>query len=488
MDNGSQAPGTSQERDNLRRWDSEYEEEDFSEHSTTREKSPISKWAEAQKRKMETTPPPAADHGTCELEAGLQYMRSALKTAAHEAKLARAKDESPAMKRIAGLLEDITKTLGSLLSKKGKLRLATPPPSPLPKKSKGEPTDKPVMVDACTDTVLTPSWWDSDAAFEAKSWRSRSVRKTRVAGITNEIAKTIDTEVESVDTDAEAPWSSVVKRGAKKRVVATTVPRAPVAAAPIKPPVKTNRPPAILVRLAEGKTYTDTVRSLRACGLSAADIGANVTMRETRDGSLLLELAKGAKSATAAKTICSAISTQLGDSVGKVSQLGVQSEVEILDLDAVSTAAEVLEALRAAIPGQDDPAAQADRESIGDIRIWPTRSGQQIATAKMSRHAASLLTRVAVGWTMCRVRARTLPPERCFRCQNFGHNARICTGPDRTGACWKCGLSDHVLKNCKASDDSCLACELAGHPKTAHRPGSGACAARRSVGLAKTAQ
>jgi len=282
----------------------------------------------------------------------------------------------------------------------------------------------------------------------------------------------------------EAPWSSVVKRGAKKRAAATTVPRAPAAAAPPKPPVKPNRPPAILVRPAEGKTYTDTVRSVRACGLSASDIGANVTMRETRDGSLLLELAKGAKSASAAKTIYSAISTQLGDSVGKVSQLGVQTEVEILDLDAVSTAAEVLEALRSAIPGQDDPAAQADRDSIGDVHIWPTRSGQQIATAKMSKHAASQITRIAVGWTMCRVRARTLPPERCFRCQNFGHNARNCTGPDRTGACWKCGLTDHLLKNCNAPDDSCLACELAGHPKTSHRPGSGACAARKqSAGL-----
>jgi len=38
-----------------------------------------------------------ADPGTCELEAGLQYMRSALKTAAHEAKLARAKEESNAL-------------------------------------------------------------------------------------------------------------------------------------------------------------------------------------------------------------------------------------------------------------------------------------------------------------------------------------------------------------------------------------------------------
>jgi len=170
-------------------------------------------------------------------------------------------------------------------------------------------------------------------------------------------------------------------------------------------------------------------------------------MRETRNGSLLLELPKGSKSASAAKTIAAAISDKLGDSVGKVSQLDVQSQIEILDLDAVSTAAKVLEALRSNIPGHDDPAAKAERDSIGEVRIWPTRTGQQIATAKMSRHAASLISKVVVGWTMCRVRVRSQPPERCYRCQAFGHNTRSCTGPDRTGACWECGLTGHPMKD-----------------------------------------
>jgi len=204
-------------------------------------------------------------------------------------------------------------------------------------------------------------------------------------------------------------------------------------------------------------------------------------MRETRDGALLLELPKGAKSAVAAKSIAEALGSKLGDSVGRVSQLGVQVEVEVLDLDAVSTAAEVLEALRAAIPGDDDPATAAERDTVRDVRIWPVRSGQQIATAKMSRYAASKITRIPVGWTMCRVRSRTLPPERCFRCQAFGHNARNCLSEDRTGACWRCGEIGHHMKDCKAREDCCLACETAGLSKTNHRPGSGACAARRQA-------
>jgi len=151
----------------------------------------------------------------------------------------------------------------------------------------------------------------------------------------------------------------------------------------------------------------------------------------------------------------------------------------------VSTAAEVFEALRAAITGENDPAVAAEREAICDVRIWPVRAGQQIATAKMSRYAASKISKVPVGWTMCRVRSRTLPPERCFRCQAFGHNARSCSAQDRTGACWRCGEAGHPMKNCTADADRCLACEMAGLSKANHKPGSGACAARRQAAGSK---
>lgn len=202
-------------------------------------------------------------------------------------------------------------------------------------------------------------------------------------------------------------------------------------------------------------------------------------MRQMRDGCLLLELPKGASSTSAAKKIVSAMTSSLGNSVGKVQQLGLQVEVEVLDIDAAATAQEVLDALRDAIPWQDDPAAKVDREVICDVRIWGTRSGQQIATAKMPKHLAVLITRVPIGWTMCRVRARTLPPERCFRFHAFGHNARDCKAADRTGACWKCGVTGHAMKDCVKANDRCVACESAGLPRVDHKPGSGACAARR---------
>ncbi|XP_060871314.1 uncharacterized protein LOC132945557 [Metopolophium dirhodum] len=204
-------------------------------------------------------------------------------------------------------------------------------------------------------------------------------------------------------------------------------------------------------------------------------------MRQTRDGSLLLELPKRASSTTAVKNLVSAMSDRLGQSIGKVHQLGVQVEVEVLDIDAAATSQEVLEALRNAIPGQDDPTSKVDR-------IWCTRSGQQIATAEMPKHLASAITRVPIRWTMCRVRPRTLAPTRCFRCYAFGHNTRDCKAADRTGACWRCGVIGHAMKDCVEADDRCVACESAGLPKVSHEPGSGACTARKMSGGSKPGQ
>uniref|UniRef100_A0A2S2NLW0 CCHC-type domain-containing protein n=1 Tax=Schizaphis graminum TaxID=13262 RepID=A0A2S2NLW0_SCHGA len=439
------------------------------------------------KREGGTSPPGTGSVKPARLEAVLLAMRSKICSTrlSTEESLIKTGYDHPAFGFLASVVATMDEFLGDI-DKAIDMYRGLPSSSP-PRKRKtdgaeeGPLVQKPIMVDASTDTILTPSWWDSESTIEARTV-SRRKRAAKTAGTSK--VESRDIEVDSaMETDAEAPWSTVVKRG-PRRLKTATDPGPPVIAgsskpiAETKPQAKPNKPPAVLIRPAVGKSYSDTVRTVRSCGLTAQAIGANVTMRETRDGSLLIELAKGWKSPSAAKTIAAAISYKLGDSVGRVSQLGVQTKVEILDLDAVSTAAEVLEALRSAIPGQDEQEAS---ESICDVRIWPTRSGQQIATAKMSRHAraASLITRVTVDWSMCRVRARTLPPERCYRCQGFCHNSRSCTEVDRSGACWRCGLTDHRMKDCTEPEDRCLACEVAGLPKSIHRPGSGACAVRK---------
>jgi len=95
-----------------------------------------------------------------------------------------------------------------------------------------------------------------------------------------------------------------------------------------------------------------------------------------------------AKSSAAVKSITKALSTKLGDSVGTVSQLGVQVEVEVLDPDAVSSTAEVLEALRAAIPGDNVPAsaAEARRYATSGTRRAADRDGQDESLRHVQNH------------------------------------------------------------------------------------------------------
>ncbi|KAF0771014.1 Uncharacterized protein FWK35_00001319 [Aphis craccivora] len=182
--------------------------------------------------------------------------------------------------------------------------------------------------DASTDMELTPAHWDSLAPRTTAAIRQKRLPKLTAP------QRPLDTEADTgMDTEAEE-WSKVVGRRPKKVVTTTAAASHPPAAQLQQPSGFSRKAPAILIKNAEGKTYRDTVLAVRNCGLSREEIGANVTMRQTRDGSLLLELPKGASSTTAAKNIMSAMSARLGESVGRVQQLGLLVEVEVLDMEA----------------------------------------------------------------------------------------------------------------------------------------------------------
>ncbi|KAL5238738.1 hypothetical protein ACI65C_006148 [Semiaphis heraclei] len=119
----------------------------------------------------------------------------------------------------------------------------------------------------------------------------------------------------------------------------------------------------------------------------AEDIGVKVTIRETRDGCPLTELAKrGLNLARLSETLHRLFLRNKGALLEKTSNLVSRSRWRSSILDAVSSAAEALESLRSVIPGGDDPTAAAEREAICDVQNWPVRAGKQVATAKMSRH------------------------------------------------------------------------------------------------------
>lgn len=181
-----------------------------------------------------------------------------------------------------------------------------------------------------------------------------------------------------------------------------------------------------------------------------------------------------------------ALTQALGDRVQSVAQLGLSTEVEILDIDPIASKEEVLAALcRTAI--ETSMTSTISPEDIKITDFWTTRSGNQIAITKVPRSVANTVTRIPVGWVMCRVRPKT-KVERCYRCHGFGHTTNNCAGPDLTEACRRCGQQGHLEKVCNVGEDRCVACEQAGYEKAEHKPGSGRCRARHASLVLKTAR
>lgn len=436
------------------------------------------------KRKgIPSSSPPTVEDSENRIEAGLAFIKSTLKSAMTEA---RSRENRSGPNGLIKSLEIIYDTVAQMLTKKGKLKS---PIHPAPKKLKNDVgvgpvsggINRPEMVDVGTDTILTPNWWESEQERQKKESARRRPLKAGACG-SAEMTTHSDAGAESaMETDGEG-WKEVVGR---KTTAAPPSEKARGLSIPLRTGAKFRaKPPAVLVKVAAGSSYADTVRAVRNNSeVNLAELGAQVTgMRKTRDGHLLVELAKGAGSVVAAQKLSSAIATRLGDAVGGVSQLSQFTVVEIVDLDAVTTEGEVLSALRAAIPGsEDDQAAICERQAVQITGLWSTRSGQQIATARMTRASATTVTRVPIGWTMCRVRPRRPEPEKCFRCHGFGHRSDNCSGPDLSLNCRRCGEPGHELKVCLADKDRCVACERAGIERFEHKPGSGMCKARKEA-------
>lgn len=500
------------------------------------------------KRKAATASPMDLDAKllVCELESGLQFMRSSVKSAAHQAKMSIAKKGAPEMAKILDILDEVGKTIANLISKKGKL--VTQSVSPSTKKHKEEDrqtTAKPAMVDAATDTILTPSWWDSHETSEAKSSnRRRTARRNPKPGallpahaLTTEAESGMDTDVdvrrgpgevysrtveppastsksnkpaeknakslrqkstyvanqifsEGIDcqtSTGDGNWSTVLGRkagssGGGKKENFPSLPT-PQQNQRKLPPL---RSAAVLIKIPAATTYEETLKRVRNSGVDPAAFGATVrAMRKTKSGDLLVDLGKSAKSRSAAEPLRRALVDKLGDHAASVSNLGTMVELEVVDLDSVATKDEVLHAVVTALVdkyGADDHSVVGAVSSISVTSMWALRSGQQVAVVKVPRGLKlTEVTHVRVGWTSCRLRPRHPEATRCYRCHGFGHTADACKGPDLKDSCRRCGLPGHLEARCTAEVEQCVACDRAGFKRMPHRPGSGSCAARRAA-------
>ncbi|KAE9525643.1 hypothetical protein AGLY_014170, partial [Aphis glycines] len=179
----------------------------------------------------------------------------------------------------------------------------------------------------------------------------------------------------------------------------------------------------------------------------------------TRNGDLLVDLGKSAKSRSAAEPLRRALVDKLGDHAAAVSILRTMVELEVVDLDSVATKDEVLHAVVTALVdkhGADDHSIVGAVSSISVTSMWALRSGQQVAVVKVLRGLKlTEVTHVRVGWTSCRLRPRHPEATRCYRCHGFGHTADACKGPDLKDGCRRCGLLGHLEAGCTAEAEQC---------------------------------
>jgi len=239
------------------------------------------------KRKSNPAPPAEPD-AVDGLEAGLRCMRSSLKSAIYEAKTSA--NESPGMTRILRTLEGLQGIMAGLITKKGKL--VSPLVSPLSKRTKEDNREeakpnnargnialdvqavhKPSTTDASTDT---PVWW-AYSTFE--NFVDPCVRRDQRDGGSGFPALPPQDKSSGANaaTGTEPPtWSKVTSRSNRK--ASKAAPRDPGVQRQTnpKPTSMSKKPPALLIKPSAGRSYSDTVRSLRTCGLTMADIGTDV--------------------------------------------------------------------------------------------------------------------------------------------------------------------------------------------------------------------
>lgn len=207
-----------------------------------------------------------------------------------------------------------------------------------------------------------------------------------------------------------------------------------------------NRGEALLVK-ASGDAYEEVLRNMRN-NPELKELGEDVRIiRRTRNGEMLIELKKDQKSSSSSyKEITE---RAMGNAV-EVRALCPEATLQCKDLDEVTSEEEVRLAMK-------------EQCELGEvqltIRMRKGPFGTQVASIKLPIEAANKALKtgkIKVGWSVCPLSV-SQTPEICFKCQEFGHIARNCKGPDRSKLCRRCGEAGHKAQDCRKPPE-CMIC------------------------------
>lgn len=272
----------------------------------------------------------------------------------------------------------------------------------------------------------------------------------------------------------ENEWEKVRSRKERRKQFKEQLPTQPE----IKPrpepkrkkPRKWIRPDALIIRPKENVKYSDVLTRIKAA--VPKDQVCNVDkIRKTAAGNMLITLSK--KSTDKGQALKKTIAGVLLEDAAVISK-GPQEELEIRDLDDITTKDDIRTALQEAAGDDTEIPTNA-------VKIRSAFSGTQTAWVTLPVAAAQKIIgdkgKIRIGLVNCRVRA-VKRPRPCYKCWHYGHVAAQCkSGKDRSKLCIKCGQLDHQAVTCPNKAKCLLCAEEPNSKDTAHQAGSSRCAA-----------
>lgn len=302
--------------------------------------------------------------------------------------------------------------------------------------------------------------------------KERTAKKQQVNGIimpkTDERPETTENSVAIIADTIEmydAPWSKVVGRKTCQKIPKNdnskvknpstqppqvrTVDRTAKTIAMLKKRVPKSAAVVIKSPDGEGKTLTSVVRQITTeVDLTALGVTVKDT-RRTKFGAILLEVDSVDEAEKLADTLRSV--------VGKSACIEIpirRTPVMIIDVPEWVEVTDIVKELEAVGVGPDVLAM----EGITVRASSNGRAGQVVRFSLPIAVAINLAEkrRITIGWTRCRIRLLEKRTSFCFRCQERGHIAVVCQGPEKDRRCYRCHKPGHLMQDCQPPEGAGL--------------------------------
>lgn len=231
--------------------------------------------------------------------------------------------------------------------------------------------------------------------------------------------------------------------------------------------VRRDRGEALIVEASEDKGYDNLLGELR--NKLSPNAAASITrVKKTTNGNLLLSIRGEAEANQLRNTVSEILTTnkiRVADGLTK-------KTLFVKGIDSMASNEEIKETLLTI--------CKLEHQEQFKMSVNKNVHGEQTAVVTMvtadAEKMLSLRT-VRIGFSDCYIQER-IKVDRCYRCWQFGHNARACSNQDTdmSNHCYKCGQAGHHKAKCTSETDFCPTCKMEGH-----QSGTGACRSFRTA-------